>query len=271
MGGFTVRQRIAVLGSVGVAAMLGFLLFWGGIGGKPASAMEKMAESIRKAKSFKAAMNTECKAATEPGKPPVEYMYRFSGTIYCAASGAVRLDLKGDLKGNAPGYLIGEQHFTEIHCAGKQSVFNVDHKRKMFHRSDDAPRRAGGLEIEVMEGLGGFSGQADRDLGVREINGKKARGFEIDMKKLFPPPRGDDDPSKDVAEVWIAPESSLPVLVEFRFNTDLKRKGGGTGFIRMRDFQWNIDLDPKLFDTTPPEGYTDISPPKPSEKNGESR
>ena len=31
-----------------MAALLGFLLLWGGIGTKPLSAMEKMAESIRK-------------------------------------------------------------------------------------------------------------------------------------------------------------------------------------------------------------------------------
>jgi hypothetical protein len=29
----------------------------------------------------------------------------------------------------------------------------------------------------------------------------------------------------------------------------------------MTDFRWNIELDPKLFDPTPPEGYTDITPP----------
>jgi hypothetical protein len=26
------------------------------------------------------------------------------------------------------------------------------------------------------------------------------------------------------------------------------------------DIQWNVDLDPKLFDTTPPEGYKDVTP-----------
>ncbi len=41
------RQRIAVLGGVGVAVVLGLLLFWGGIAPKPVSAMEQMAAAIR--------------------------------------------------------------------------------------------------------------------------------------------------------------------------------------------------------------------------------
>jgi hypothetical protein len=28
----------------------------------------------------------------------------------------------------------------------------------------------------------------------------------------------------------------------------------------MRDFRWNVDFDPKLFDTTPPAGYKDVTP-----------
>ncbi len=35
--------------------------------------------------------------------------------------------------------------------------------------------------------------------------------------------------------------------------------------VRYEDIQWNIDLDPKLFDPTPPAGYTDVSP-KPDEQ-----
>jgi len=87
------------------------------------------------------------------------------------------------------------------------------------------------------------------------------------MKKIFVPP----DDAKDVAEVWIDPESSLPVLVQFKMTKDRSEQT-----IRFQDFHWNIDLDPKLFDTTLPKGYTDDTPslavpPKSSATTGGSR
>ena len=53
LGELTMRQRMAALGCMGVAALLGFLLLWGGIDAKPLSAMEQMAEAIRHVKSCK--------------------------------------------------------------------------------------------------------------------------------------------------------------------------------------------------------------------------
>ena len=35
---------------------------------------------------------------------------------------------------------------------------------------------------------------------------------------------------------------------------------GGSSETEFKDMQWNIDLDLKLFDTTPPEGYKDVTP-----------
>ena len=51
------RKRIGIaLSGAGVAAVLGLLLLFGGIVVKPISAVERMAENIRKAKSFSAVM-----------------------------------------------------------------------------------------------------------------------------------------------------------------------------------------------------------------------
>ena len=113
-----------------------------------------------------------------------------------------------------------------------------------FHRADR------------IEDLGEFSGKADRQLGTREINGKKADGFQIDMKKMSP------DGSGGVAEVWLDPSSSLPVFVRYEY-----RGLDNSTTVEIRDIQWNIDLDPKLFDPTPPKGYTDITPKPPDLKD----
>ncbi|KKM15865.1 hypothetical protein LCGC14_1691780, partial [marine sediment metagenome] len=100
--------------------------------------------------------------------------------------------------------------------------------------------------------LGDFSGQADRDLGIKEINGRKSRGFEINMKELMRIPPGVSE--KSMAEIWIDSESSLPVFVQFNIE-----EGRMKNTMRFQDFRWNIDLDPKLFDTTLPKGYTDVT------------
>ena len=72
------RQRIAALGGVGVAALLGFLLLWGGLVTRPVSAMEKMAETIRRAKSLKAT-ETEDDPNSNPSMPRV---FAVMGTLF---------------------------------------------------------------------------------------------------------------------------------------------------------------------------------------------
>jgi len=51
----------------------------------------------------------------------------------------------------------------------------------------------------------------------------------------------------------------VPLLVRFQF-----RSLDNSTICEERDIQWNIDLDPKLFDPTPPEGYADETPKPPA-------
>ena len=60
----------------------------------------------------------------------------------------------------------------------------------------------------------------------------------------------------DALEVWVDPETDLPM--EFGFE---RKNGVETDVYRITDCRWNIEIDPKLFDTTPLEGYEDITPP----------
>ena len=56
-------------------------------------------------------------------------------------------------------------------------------------------------------------------------------------------------------EIWINAQSSLPVLVR----DDTKWPDNSDHSLTIKDIQYNIDLDPKLFDTTPPDGYKDTT------------
>jgi hypothetical protein len=100
----------------------------------------------------------------------------------------------------------------------------------------------------MLERLSNYSGQADRQLGTKEINGKKARGFVIDVRKIDP------DAHPGAVEIWIDSDSNLPVQLDLEID-----EAGVPASLRMEDFRWNVDLDPKLFEPKPPDGYADAT------------
>ena len=61
----------------------------------------------------------------------------------------------------------------------------------------------------MLEGLSNYSGEADRELGTKEFNGTKARGFVIEAKKIDP------NVSAGTVEIWIDAESNLPAEIRF--------------------------------------------------------
>ena len=199
MGALTMRQRIAALGGVGIATILGFLLLWGGIATRPLSAMEKMAEAVRRAKSYRC---TEIVKTTDdfpkPGRPAV---FEATFTVYRQLPGALRTEatysyhpwnLKHPWKGPGP-------EKTEVRLAGKPGIY-IHHPTKTFRRYPPARTGPYSSPFDRIEDLGKFSGKADLQLGTREINGMQANGFQIDIKKMCPNARG------SVAEIWLDPE-----------------------------------------------------------------
>ena len=98
--------------------------------------------------------------------------------------------------------------------------------------------------------LGRHSGKADRDLGDKKINGVNARGFEIAMDKL------DSNVPNGTMSVWVSKESHLPVQINYRISM-----ASQTIKVTMHGFVWNVELDGKLFDTMPPDGYEDVTIP----------
>jgi hypothetical protein len=100
----------------------------------------------------------------------------------------------------------------------------------------------------MLDKLGKFSGEADRKLGNKEINGKKAWGFEIDGKKIDP------DAYPGPVEIWLDTESNLPVSLRYEMKSSAMP---APMVLRMEDFQWNINLAPELFQAQAPAGYVE--------------
>lgn len=226
------RQRIA-FGSIAVAAMLAVVVLWGAT--KPTSAIAEMAENIRRAKSWKATMICESGRPQEP-TPAL----KLTSTFYWLSPGSIRMDTDG-----GPG-----KTGTEIYPRDTHGI-DIDHGNKKFRRQSS---RGGEIPpLIILDKLGAYSGQADRDLGQREIDGKIAHGFSIAMHKIDP------DTQSGQAEIWIDTKSNLPALLRYEF-----KDAGQPAILTFRDFQWNIDLDLKLFDPTPPVGYADATPEPPT-------
>ena len=242
VGDLTMRQRI-VIGATSLAVVLTLVLFWPDGNAISVSAMEKMAENIRRARSYRLTMTGKVEMTPEPGKPPVKA--EMSGTLYWLAPGSYRMDTKSDFLGSG-------QDSVQIFPQDKPGI-DIDHKRKQYRRM---PARQGYVSpMMVMEKLSEFSGQADRELGTQVIGSKTARGFEIAAKKIDP------DVFPGPVEIWLDAESELPVLLRY----EMKSANMPSAMImEMEQFRWNIDFEPSIFETEPPPGYTDATPRLPT-------
>ncbi len=86
-----------------------------------------------------------------------------------------------------------------------------------------------------------------RDLSKRVIDGKMAIGFQSDMHG-------------DVVEVWIDPETKLPVEVRMRAPTTkgIPSNELAVTWVVFTGFQYNVELDEKLLAVEVPKGYREV-------------
>lgn len=168
-----------------------------------------------------------------------------TGALYWLAPGSYRIETKSDSFGAG-------RDSVQVSPKGKPGV-DIDHIRKQYRRMP--PRQGHMSPMMAIDRLGGFSGQADRELGTKVIDGKTARGFEILAKKIDP------DIFSGPVEIWIDAESDLPLLIRYEMNL---AQMPTAVTMQMSQFQWNVDFDPSLFETTPPPGYTDATATRPT-------
>jgi hypothetical protein len=250
MGELSMRQRIAAVGGVGIVAVLAILLLWLGTSATPLSAMEKMAENVRKAKSCKSTIINIYQRHETTGAPAPGLTRTTKSTTYYLADGSRRTEIEDLItEGSRPEEDGVTKKFTHIYPAGKPGI-QLNHQTKTYRRF--SPEKRDALFIDEVQSLGNFTGRADRELGIKEINGKKARGFQFDdATKLI-----HDGPPDEIVDIWIDVESNLPIRVQ--------GEGKKKDYFLSLDMQWNLDLEANLFDTTPPEGYADVTPKPPA-------
>lgn len=111
---------------------------------------------------------------------------------------------------------------------------------------------------EFIRGLANQTGRATRDLGTATVGGVQAYGYEIAGAKV------DGGATGDRSELWVDPKTSLPV----RYVVEMPGfEPGKTMTVVYENFALDVPLDPSLFDTALPEGYTrvDVTMPNPDE------
>lgn len=233
LGELNMRQRIALL-TVGLVPALAFLVIWIATSSSRAIAMEDVAAGIRDAKSYRLTLVQEITFVPAPGMEAethtlkMEQLWRRPGSFRSEMARAV-----GEVR----------QKVTNITFRDKPGI-EIDHTSKTWSRVP--PQQGHRSPTTVLQKLSTFRGRADRELGTKKIGKAQAIGFELDAKRMDP------DAYKGPVEIWIDPDSRLPLLIEMTLQTS-----GMDVQLRFENIRWNVELDPKLFDPTPPEGYAD--------------
>ena len=164
---------------------LAFCVVWFATIAKPIYGMDRLPETIRKAKSYEYTMTTEMRIPQEPGKPPETFAIK--GRFFWVAPGSYRIESQAER-----GAL--QQDTVTILPAGKPGI-EIDRKSKKYVRQ---PARLGQVSpLMLVDKLSTFSGHADRELGTRQIEGKTAKGFEIQARQIDP------DVYSGPVEIWI--------------------------------------------------------------------
>jgi hypothetical protein len=227
----------------------------------PLSAMERIAKAVRDVKSF------SCKLTNTNDFPPTDdkpartlHDERF---IYWRAPDEA--DQFGDMHGtttistvhhlpdgDAPPVELSD--IVEIHPSGQRGIL-VDYLAKRFYRVPalHAHDIASSPPLLWLRAVRERAGKLIKDLGAREINGRRANGYLMSFETV------DEFDDYEPVEVWIDPETDLPV--EFHFRRAATKEAGITDEWSITDIEWNHDLNPKLFDTMAPAGYLDVTMP----------
>ena len=92
------------------------------------------------------------------------------------------------------------------------------------------------------------------ELGRGSINGIKVEGVEVENSELL----GGDE---GVVRLWVDVETNLPVRMELE---GMMMEAGAKRPMKfvMYDFEWDVELDERIFEPSIPEDYTQIEPQK---------
>jgi outer membrane lipoprotein-sorting protein len=222
---------------------------------RPLSAMERMAQQLRKVDSYRYHLSQSTTRSVAPGH---QITWSEEGDVFWQAPDAFRFEdrivkreklLPVSGRSEEPSEPELLEHFVEVFPANKPGLL-IDHKRKTFLREGFEPLGSTTYPWQPLKMIREGQGRIIRDLGTREIAGKPARGY-VTRLVSGDPPRSHD------WHVWVDPATDLPL--EIGYTVDDKKEPRTTTVLRVADFQWNLPLEAALFDASTPDGYREIT------------
>jgi hypothetical protein len=225
--------------------------------------MERMARAVRDVKSYSYKLFTQDTFIRKGDTHPSTVIHR--GTTYWTEPRSLFYDetlVRFESvvpQSDDEGKLLA--HLTGIHPTGEPGLFihhagaGAPSMEKTYWRVPALPSmRAEDIghdsPITTLRKVREGAGKVLRELGTKVIDGKTARGYVMALETAAP------HGGFETFEVWVDPETDLPM----EFGQEQKDEEL-TRVFRITDCRWNIEVDPKLFDTTPLAGYEDITPP----------
>jgi outer membrane lipoprotein-sorting protein len=264
LAGLTPRQRIAASG-LGLSTAVGLLLLLLVVANSATSlsAMERIAKAVREVKSYSYKMfiqdtfvrkgdtqpSTVTHTATTYWLEPRSLFYeeklvKYEGVVP-EGEGELLTHLAGIHPTGQPGMLVFHAGTGRATESMAKTYYWVPELPSMSAEDIGTDSPITRLRM-VREG----AGEVLRELGTKVIDGKQARGYVMALKDAKP------ESGFDSLEVWVDPATDLPLELWYEHKDDKV-----TQIFRITDCRWNIEIDPKLFNATPPEGYEDITPP----------
>jgi outer membrane lipoprotein-sorting protein len=233
VGGTPMRRRLFLGGAAAVAVAIGLGIALSGLGSP--LALAEVTAALRQARSYQCRVTF---VGPEQGKKDAK---KVTGTLYWAAPGSFCMDHREN----------GKLTEVQILHADKPGLV-INYREETYSRED--PIHGKKSPLLLLDQLARYRGQADRELGGKEIEGRKARGFEIAVAKVDP------DAGEGTLQVWVDPGTKRPLRVVLEL--DMAQSVEQTRRMQLDEFRWDEPSE-KWLDVKPPDRFADRTPNAP--------
>ena len=218
------------------AAILVGCVFWMTQDSSRAFAFENFIDEIDNCKTYRYVMEMDLDGEKLVSKyyyrAPNQYRFEYGDDSVSLADSTTKKKL--DL--NTAARTARISNFTSLEECESGNQFSIEHLKESFLEfADDSPNEIKSLGERVIDGKATIGYQVDAKLGLTKGEGEPAS--ELDMKSRI--------------SLWEDSASGRPVLIEM----EMMLMGEMRHVLTIKDFEFDIDLEPSLFSMDVPAGY----------------